>query len=108
MTWRMFGTRHAAETLFQAMSGDDEQNRMLAGMSLVKAGKRSFDFIEEKIAIGEASPPVIRLLPDIDGPRTRAVLSQFAVDASGEMADTARQCIDLLDRIDDSSQKTAD
>ena len=66
-SWRMFGSRRAGSTLLRAMSADNEQNRMLAGMSLVKAGQRSFDLIEEKVKAGEAAAPVIRLLPDIDG-----------------------------------------
>lgn len=99
-SWRLFGSRRAAETLLQAMSGDDEQNRMLAGMSLVKAGQRSFDLIEKKVAAGEASAPVIRLLPDIGGPKARAMLDKIAHGEPGEMSDTARECIDLLDRID--------
>ena len=99
--WRMFGTRKSAETLLDAMSGDDEQHRMLAGISLVKAGQRSFDLIERKITAGEAAPPVVRLLPDIDGPKSRAVLDRLACGEPGELQDTAKQCIDLLDRMDE-------
>jgi radical SAM superfamily enzyme with C-terminal helix-hairpin-helix motif len=99
-SWRLFGSRRAAETLLQAMSGDNEQNRMLAGMALVKAGQRSFDLIEKKIAAGQASAPVIRLLPDIGGAKARAVLNRIADGEPGEITDTARECISLLDRID--------
>ena len=82
------------------MSGESEQNRMLAGMSLVKAGQRSFDLIEKKIAAGEAPPPLVRLLPDIDALKSRPVLDQLACRESGELQETAKQCIDLLDRIE--------
>ena len=99
-SWRVFGSRRAAETLLQAMSGDDEQSRMLAGMSLVKAGQRSFELIEEKVGAGEVSAPVVRLLPDIDGAKARAVLGKIAAGAPGELKDAAEECIDLLDRMD--------
>ena len=99
-SWRLLGSRRAAETLLQAMSGDNEQNRMLAGMALVKAGQRSFDLIEKKIAAGQASAPVIRLLPDIGGAKARPVLSKIADGEPGEITDAARECISLLDRID--------
>ena len=99
-SWRIFGFRRAAETLLQAMSGDDEQSRMLAGMSLVKAGQRSFELIEKKIEAGEASAPVIRLLPDIGGAKARAVLVEIAAGEPGELKETAKECIDLLDRMD--------
>ena len=97
--WRLFGTRQSAETLFDAMSGENEQNRMLAGISLVKGGQRSFDFIEQKVEAGNATPPMLRLLPDIDPGAARGVLSRV-VDSQGELAETARQCIDTLDRIE--------
>lgn len=99
-SWRLFGSERAAETLLQAMSGDDEQNRMLAGMSLVKAGQRSFDLIEKMIEAGQASAPVIRLLPDIGGERARQVLDEIAAGDPGEITDAARECVNLLDRID--------
>ena len=98
--WRVFGSRRAAETLLQAMSGDDEQSRMLAGMSLIKAGQRSFELIEKKVEAGEASAPVIRLLPDIGGAKARVVLGKIAAGEPGELKETAKECIDLLDRMD--------
>jgi hypothetical protein len=97
--WRLFGTRQSAETLLDAMSGANEQNRMLAGISLVKAGQRTFDLIEQKVDAGEATPPVMRLLPDIDASAARDVLNRVA-NNQGELAETARQCIDTLDRIE--------
>ena len=54
--WRLFGTRQSAETLLQRNVGRSEQNRMLAGISLVKGGQRSFDFIEQKVETGDATP----------------------------------------------------
>jgi hypothetical protein len=99
LMWRLFGTRRSAETLFDAMSGESEQNRMLAGISLVKGGRRSFDFIEQKVEAGDATPPVIRLLSDIDASAARDVLNRVA-DSQSELAETARQCIDTLDRIE--------
>ena len=41
--WRTFGSSGAGVTLLNAVAGDDEQERMLAGMALVKAGERSLD-----------------------------------------------------------------
>ena len=99
-SWRWFGSARAAETLLAAMSSDDEQNQMLAGMSLVKAGRRSFDLIQEAIEAGEASARIVRLLADIDAERSRPLLEKLAVGNQGELTDAARQCIDLLDRID--------
>lgn len=82
------------------MSADDEQSRMLAGMSLIKAGQRSFDLIQNRIEAGQASEDIVRLLPDIDTARARPVLEKIVRGEPGEMTDTARECIELLDRID--------
>lgn len=98
-TWRLFGSVRAGETLLDAVSGEDEQTRMLAGISLVKAGQRSLALIEEKIASGEATAPVIRLLPDIAGEEARGLLEQVAAGESGGKADAATESIELLDRI---------
>lgn len=100
-SWRLFGSRRAAEVLLQAASGGDEQNRMLAGMSLVKGGQRSFDLIADELAAGRASASLVQLLPDIDAVRSREVLQRVMLGEAGEMADTAKQCIEQLDRIDE-------
>lgn len=100
-SWRLFGSQRAAEILVQAASGDDEQNRMLAGMSLVKAGQRSFDLIEDKLAAGRASATLVQLLPDIDAVRSREVLQRVLQGEPGEIAEMAKLCIDQLDRIDE-------
>jgi len=77
---------------------------MLAGISLVKSGRRSFEFIVQKVDAGSATPPVIRLLSDIDASAARDVLNRV-VDSQGELAETARQCIDTLDRIEAFDEK---
>jgi len=73
---------------------------MLAGMSLIKAGQRSFDLIQKRIEAGQASEDIVRLLPDIDTERARPVLETIVRGEPGEMTDAARKCIELLDRID--------
>lgn len=98
--WRLFGSEKCAEKLLAAMDGEDEQIRMLAGISLVRAGERSFDLIEEKIESGVATPPVVRLLPDLDGPRTRELMQRILARGPDELRDAAAQCIDLLDRME--------
>ena len=98
-SWRLFGSRRAGATLLQAMSDNDEQNRMLAGMSLVKAGQRSLRLIEKKINNEKGSVPLIRLLPDIGGEEARKLLEVIAARKSGDISDAATECIDLLDRM---------
>jgi len=98
-TWRTVGSSGAGATLLDAMAGDDEQERMLAGMSLVKAGDRSLDLISSAYASGNATPQLVRLVADIGGPRARPMLTEMAAEP-GPLADTASDSLDLLDRID--------
>ncbi len=98
-SWRWFGSERAADTLLEAFSASDEQNRMLAGISLVKAGERSFELIRKKVEAGEATADVIRLLPDLGGERARPLLEKIAARGSGEASSAARESVELLDRI---------
>jgi hypothetical protein len=97
--WRWFGVRSSADTLLEAVASQDEQNRMLAGMSLVRAGEKSFDLIEEQIDTGEATPSAVRLLPDIDTSRARGVMEKVSI-SGGDLVETATECIDTINRIE--------
>ena len=99
LAWRAFGSSGAGATLLEAMSGEDEQERMLAGMSLVKAGERSVDLIEGAHASQQATVPVVRLLADLGGPRSRTLLIEIAAE-QGPLAGAAADSLDLLDRIE--------
>jgi len=99
LSWRAFGSSGAGATLLDAMAGDDEQERMLAGMSLVKAGDRSLDLIGEAYTSGTATPQMVRMVADIGGPRARPMLTEMAAEP-GALADAASDSLDLLDRID--------
>jgi hypothetical protein len=99
LAWRAFGSSGAGATLLDAVAGNDEQERMLAGMSLVKAGERSLDLIGKAYTSGNATPQMVRLVADIGGPRSRPMLTEMAA-APGPLADAATDSLDLLDRID--------
>ncbi|MEN8235439.1 MAG: hypothetical protein ABFR89_11025 [Actinomycetota bacterium] len=99
LVWRTVGSSGAGSTLLEAMSGADEQERMLAGMSLVKAGERSIGLIEEAYESGRATAPVVRLLPDLDGPQARELLARIAREP-GALGVAATDALELLDRID--------
>ena len=99
LTWRTVGSESAGYALLEAFSGDDEQEKMLAGISLVKAGERSIDLIEKAAETGRLTPDVVRLLPDIGGSRSRALLSEFSGE-SGSVGTAARESLQVLDQIE--------
>lgn len=98
LAWRTFGTRRSGEVLLRVMRGGVEQNRMLAGMSLVKAGERSVDLIEQAVSAGDAGPGAIRLLADLESPRARALLERIAGEDGTERGEAARACLKQLER----------
>jgi len=99
MVWRAVGSDAAGAALIDAVSGDDEQVRTLAGMSLVKAGERSVGLIEQAYAEGRATPLMMRILTDIGGRSARDLLDDIAL-YNGPLAEAAADSLALLDRID--------
>ncbi|HET9261305.1 MAG TPA: hypothetical protein VFP42_14380 [Acidimicrobiia bacterium] len=99
VAWRTIGMESAGQELLQAFRSDDEQNRTLAGISLVKAGERSVDLIEKTRAAGEMTPELTRLLADIGGPKSQVLLSEIAAE-EGPIAKAAVESLELLDEID--------
>lgn len=86
--------------LLKAYTGANEQNRMLAGMSLVRGGARSFDLIQQEIEQGSNVAGLVRLLPDIDDRRSRSILERLAAGQDPDAAAAAKQCLAALQRQD--------
>ena len=99
VAWRTVGSESAGYALLEAFSGDDEQEKMLAGISLVRAGERSIDLIEKAGKTGRLTPDVVRLLADIGGPRSRALLGELAGSA-GPVGTAATESLQVLDQIE--------
>ena len=72
---------------------------MLAGISLVKAGERSVDLIDKAAKTGRLTPDVVRILADIGGPRSRALLTELSGEA-GPVAAAATESLQVLDQIE--------
>jgi hypothetical protein len=99
LVFRATGAEGAGYTLLDAFSGDDEQEKALAGISIVKAGERSVDLIDKARQSGRLTPEVVRLLADIGGPRSRALLTEIS-DADGPTAAAATESLEVLDEIE--------
>lgn len=99
LAWRTVGSESAGYALLEAFSGDGEQEKMLAGISLVKAGERSIHLIEKAAKMGRLTPDVVRLLADIGGPRSRTLLTELSGEA-GAVAAAATESLQVLDQIE--------
>jgi hypothetical protein len=99
VAWRTVGAESAGDALIESFLSGDEQERTLAGMSLVKAGERTVELIEKAKSDGSLNPSLVRLLADIGGTRSRALLGEIAT-GEGRVASAAVESLDLLDQID--------
>ena len=99
LAFRSVGSEGAGYTLLDAFSGDDEQEKMLAGISLVKAGERSIDLVDKARRTGRLTPEVVRLLADIGGPRSRALLTEISA-GEDSVAIAATESLQVLDQIE--------
>lgn len=95
--WRAFGPESAGRTLLQSTASNNEQDRMLAVIPLVKAGERTVDLIEAAAERGTLPTEGVRLLVDIGGERSRELLSEFG-SRPDELGEAASESIETLRR----------
>ena len=94
--WRVTGLRPAGRVLVRALGSRDEPIRMLAGMFLVKAGKRAVPLLEEALKRRENLPTVLIILGDIGDQKVEPELRQFSEDRDPEVARAARDALRIL------------
>ena len=94
--WRGAGVESAGRTLVKALGNGDENLRTIAGMLLVKAGKRSVPLLEEALRRRENLPMTISILADIGDPSSQSALRSFTSDPDPRVAAAARDALRLL------------
>ncbi|MDF1595995.1 MAG: hypothetical protein P1T08_07860 [Acidimicrobiia bacterium] len=97
--WRLTGASRAGTVLIEAAGSTDENNQMLAGMLLVRAGDRSVDPVTNALTGGTGSPQLVDVLTSIGSARARRGL-QSLTDQGGAIGDAARQALCDLDQMD--------
>lgn len=92
------GSTAAARGLLADLSSPDETVRTLAGMFLVRNGRRSLPVLREALARRQQLPAVLTMLGDIAAPESRGEIARFVDDADPEVAQAARWALDTLER----------
>jgi len=92
------GSQAAARQLLGDMSSPDENVRMLAGMFLVKSGRRALPVLLEALARREQLPVVLTMLGDIAAAETEPEIARFEKDDDPNVAAAARMALDTLRR----------
>lgn len=83
LVWQGAGLPAAGRALARALAGG-EQERMIAGIALVRAGQRSVAVIEQEFRVRGATPTLVRVLADIDCAESRQLLNE--IGAGGDEA----------------------
>jgi hypothetical protein len=94
--WRVTHLREAGRALIRALGSRDESVKMLAGMFLVKAGRRSEPLLEEALGRRENLPTVLIILGDIGDRRFEPDIRRFSDDRDPKVAEAARDALRIL------------
>jgi hypothetical protein len=94
--WRATGARMAGNALARAFASDDEMVRVLAGMLLVKGGRRAGPVIREALAKGRSDPDLIAALADVGTVEDEALLRGYAQSPDPEVARAATEALEAL------------
>ena len=106
--WRVAGLGSAGRALVAALGRDDETERTVAGIMLVRAGDRSVPLLADALLAGGSPDDLVGPLTSIGTPAARNALRTVAVSTEPTVGPPAREAaaqalrtlaeIDRLDR----------
>lgn len=94
--WRATGLRFLGRSLVRALGSEDENVRTIAGMFLVRAGKKSEPLLQEALVNRQSLPIVLSILADIGDRKFEAEIRQFSGDRDPQVAQAARDALRVL------------
>ncbi|MDQ3815005.1 MAG: HEAT repeat domain-containing protein [Armatimonadota bacterium] len=92
-TWRATDFKPAGRVLIRALGSTDENQRDIAGMFLVQAGRQAEPLLYEALARRENVPIVLTILGDIGDPQAEPTLRQFTTDPDPAIARAAHDAL---------------
>jgi hypothetical protein len=92
------GSAAAGRGLLHDFASDDETVRTLAGMFLVRNGRRSLPILREALARHEQMPAVLTMLGDIATDESAQLIRQYVNNRDPEVAAAAAAALDILER----------
>ena len=88
--WRTTGSERAGAVLARALASPDETNRTAAGILLARAGARALPLLRENLKRGVGVPMTLRLLGEIGGDESAALVEPYRDDPDPQIAAAAR------------------
>ena len=96
LVWQWTGLTGAGNRLIAALDSGDETLRTLAGMFLVRTGRRSRVLVENALIQGQNPLMLIPILGDIGDARSLDTLEPFTNNKDPVVARAASDAIELL------------
>jgi hypothetical protein len=96
LIWRSTGLKSAGQKLVDKLGAPDEEARVIAGMFLVKAGRKAEPLLYEALAKNRHVPIVLTILGDIGHWRAVPELYQYSQNPRPEVAQAAQAALTLV------------
>ena len=90
--WRL-GIRAAGRVLASGLSSADENNRLVAGMLLVRGGKRAIPLLTEELRSPRNLPLLLRVMGDVAPDTFRDTLERYSRDADPKVSRAAKDAL---------------
>ena len=94
--WFGLGFTSAGRALVDALGSSDKNIRSIAGMLLVKGGKRAEPLLLEAANRRESLPMVLTALGSIGDPAVIPQVRQFTEDENPDVANAAREALKVI------------
>ena len=94
--WRTFGFRSAGRAVISGLSSPDENNRSIAGMFLVQAGRRAVPLLRRELEHPRNLPLTLRIIGDLGAREFLPELERYTAADDPAVARAARDAIESM------------
>lgn len=94
--WRATRLRFLGHIIVGRLGSKNENLRNVAGISLVRAGRRAEPLLEEALRKRENLPMVLSILADLGDKRVEPEIRHFSGHEDPQVAEAARQALRVL------------
>ena len=97
--WRATGWAVAGRTLIGALGSPDANNRMIAGMFLVKGGRLALPLVAEALEKGRGLPLILNVAGDLGHTELAPLVERYTGAPDTRVAQQAAVSLKLLRRV---------
>jgi len=94
--WRLTGSRRFGEVLIRSLSTKNENLKNIAGILIVRAGKKAKPLLQDALHRSENLPMTLWLLADLGDRMVDKEIQPFSSDQDPKVAEAARQALRVL------------